>query len=201
MNKKILWILLIVLLAALVVAAVHPRPNRSEPTAETTAATTLPETTEAPQTTETTEATEPTEPEPVLVPDFTVLDWDGNEVKLSDYLGKPIVLNFWAHWCGPCQREMPEFNATYEALNGEVTFLMLHVGEDVEEGKEKVTEGGYSFPVLFDADSEVTSMYGISAFPTSLFINAEGRLKAYYIGTMDKELLDRGIEMIYTAEE
>ena len=200
MNKKVLLIVLIVLLAVLAVAVMYPKLSRSELTqpTETTAVITEPETTEA---VATAEATEGSEPEPVLVPDFTVLDWDGNEVKLSDYLGKPIVLNFWAHWCGPCQREMPEFNAMYEDLGGEVTFLMLHVGPEVEEGKEKVTEGGYTFPVLFDADSEVTNMYGISAFPTSLFINEEGHLKAYYIGVMDAALLQRGIDMIYTAEE
>ena len=167
--------------------------------AATTEATTEPAPTEAARE-ETTEATETTEPEPVAAPDFTVQDWDGNEVKLSDYIGKPIVLNFWAHWCGPCQMEMPEFNAVYEELGGEVTFLMVHEGAAVDDGKEKVTEGGYTFPVVFDADSSAGNLYGITAFPTTFFIDAEGNLQAYYMGAMDRTLLQHGIELIHTAK-
>ena len=128
-----------------------------------------------------------------------MLDWDGNEVNFSDYAGKPVVLNFWAHWCGPCQMEMPEFNAKYEELEGEVTFLMVHVGADMDAGKEKVTEGGYTFPVVFDKDSQVAAFYGVSAFPTSFFIDKEGNLQAYYVGAMDGDLLQQGIDVIYAA--
>lgn len=207
MKNKTLLITVIILLVVLGVAAVlypklsqgmQPQQLATMP-ATTTAATEAPteETTEA---TENTAATEPTEPEPVLAPDFTVQDWNGNEVHLSDYFGKPIVLNFWAHWCGPCQMEMPEFNAVYEELGGEVTFLMTHVGSEVEEGKAKVTENGYTFPVLFDNESAAANFYGIGAYPTSIFINAEGHIKAYYIGAMDRDFLQRGIDMIYTEE-
>ena len=207
MNKKVLIITLIVLLVVLGVAAVlypklsagmQPQQLATTPPA-TTEATTEPVPTEGEQE-ETTEATEATEPQPVAAPDFTVQDWDGNEVKLSDYIGKPIVLNFWAHWCGPCQMEMPEFNAVYEELNGEVTFLMVHEGAAVDDGKEKVTEGGYTFPVVFDADSSAGNLYGITAFPTTFFIDAEGNLQAYYMGAMDRTLLQQGIDLIYTAE-
>lgn len=204
MNKKTLLITLIVFLVVLgVAAALYPKLSAGiQPQQLATMPTETPETTEAPsETTEATEATEAKEPDPVPAPDFTALDWEGNEVKLSDYFGKPIVLNFWAHWCGPCQMEMPEFNAVYEELGGEVTFLMLHVGPEVEEGKNKVTDGGYTFPVIFDAEHEVANTYGITAFPTSLFLDAEGNLKAYYIGVLDKETLMRGVDMIYTPEE
>ena len=208
MKKKTLLITLVVLLAVLgVAAALYPKLSAgmqtqqlattptappTEPTADTT-----PETVPA----EVPEVTEPeaTEPEPVAAPDFTVQDWDGNEVKFSDYVGKPIVLNFWAHWCGPCQMEMPEFNAAYERLGGEVTFLMVHEGAAVEDGKEKVTEGGYTFPVVFDVDSSAGNLYGITAFPTTFFIDQEGNLQAYYMGAMDADLLQQGIDLIYTA--
>jgi len=207
MNKKILLITLIVFLVVLgVAAALYPRlsagmqPQQLATTPPaTTEAATEPAPTEAARE-ETTEATEATEPEPVAAPDFTVQDWDGNEVKLSDYIGKPIVLNFWAHWCGPCQMEMPEFNAVYEELGGEVTFLMVHEGAAVDDGKEKVTEGGYTFPVVFDADSSAGNLYGITAFPTTFFIDAEGNLQAYYMGAMDRALLQQGIDLIYAAE-
>lgn len=192
MNKKVLLITLIALVALLAIAGVlYPKLSSGMQTQQL--ATTPPATTEEP------DATEATQPETIPAPDFTVLDWDGNEVNFSDYAGKPVVLNFWAHWCGPCQMEMPEFNAKYEELEGEVTFLMVHVGADMDAGKEKVTEGGYTFPVVFDKDSQAAAFYGVSAFPTSFFIDKEGNLQAYYVGAMDGDLLQQGINMIYAA--
>ena len=193
MNKKVLLITLIALVALLAIAGVlYPKLSSGLQTQQL--ATTPPATTEEP------DATEATQPETIPAPDFTVLDWDGNEVNFSDYAGKPVVLNFWAHWCGPCQMEMPEFNTKYEELEGEVTFLMVHVGADMDAGKEKVAEGGYTFPVVFDKDSQAAAIYGVSAFPTSFFIDKEGNLQAYYVGAMDANLLQQGIDMIYTAE-
>lgn len=197
MNKKVLLITLIALVALLAIAGVlYPKLSSGMQTQQL--ATTPPATTQAPE--ETGEPTEATQPETIPAPDFTVLAWDGNEVKLSDYTGKPIVLNFWANWCGPCQMEMPEFNAKYEELGGEVTFLMVHVGADVDAGKEKVTEGGYAFPVVFDKDSQAAAIYGVSAFPTTFFIDSDGNLQAYYMGAMDANLLQQGINMIYVAK-
>ena len=192
MNKKVLLITLIALVALLAIAGVlYPKLSSGMQTQQLA--------TTPPATTEVADATEATQPETIPAPDFTVLDWDGNEVNFSDYAGKPVVLNFWAHWCGPCQMEMPEFNAKYEELEGEVTFLMVHVGADMDAGKEKVTEGGYTFPVVFDKDSQAAAFYGVSAFPTSFFIDKEGNLQAYYVGAMDGDLLQQGIDMIYAA--
>ena len=192
MNKKVLLITLIALVALLAIAGVlYPKLSSGMQTQQLA--------TTPPATTEVADATEATQPETIPAPDFTALDWDGNEVNFSDYAGKPVVLNFWAHWCGPCQMEMPEFNAKYEELEGEVTFLMVHVGADMDAGKEKVTEGGYTFPVVFDKDSQAAAFYGVSAFPTSFFIDKEGNLQAYYVGAMDGDLLQQGIDVIYAA--
>ena len=205
MNKKGLLITLIVLLIVLgIAAALYPKLSagmQTQQIATMPAATAEPTQAQTEATEAATEAvTEPTEPEPIPAPDFAVQDWDGNEVHFSDYLGKPIVLNFWAHWCGPCQMEMPEFNAAYERLGGEVTFLMVHEGAAVDDGKEKVTEGGYTFPVVFDVDSSAGNMYGITAFPTTFFIDKDGNLQAYYMGAMDAELLQQGIDLIYSED-
>jgi thiol-disulfide isomerase/thioredoxin len=192
MNKKVLLITLIALVALLAIAGVlYPKLSSGMQTQQLA--------TTPPATTEVADATEATQPETIPAPDFTALDWDGNEVNFSDYAGKPVVLNFWAHWCGPCQMEMPEFNAKYEEPEGEVTFLMVHVGADMDAGKEKVAEGGYTFPVVFDKDSQVAAFYGVSAFPTSFFIDKEGNLQAYYVGAMDGDLLQQGIDVIYAA--
>lgn len=200
MNKKALLITLIVFLAVLgVAAALYPKLSAGMQTQQLAPAPTAATAPTEPAVQPTEEAPEQTaEPEPVAAPDFTVLDMDGNEVKFSDYLGKPIVLNFWAHWCGPCQSEMPEFNAAWETLEGEVTFLMVHVGAAVEDGKQKVSEGGYTFPVVFDTESEAAAIYGITAFPTTFFIDKDGYLQGWYMGAMDAELLQIGLDRIYT---
>lgn len=195
MNKKALLITLIVFLAVLgVAAALYPKLSQNMQAQQLAPA---PTATAAP-TEQTAAAEESTEPELVAAPDFTVLDMDGNEVKFSHYLGKPIVLNFWAYWCGPCQSEMPEFNDTWEALEEEVTFLMVHVGTGVDEGKAKVAEGGYTFPVVFDEKSEAAAIYGITAFPTTFFIDKDGYLQGWYMGAMSADLLQVGIDRIYT---
>ena len=145
-------------------------------------------------------ATEPTQPNAVPAIDFTVKDADGNDVKLSDYFGKPIVLNFWAYWCGPCQREMPEFNARYEELGGDVVFLMVHVDPDTTQGRSYVVANGYDFPVVYDEKAQAAATYGITSFPTTFFIDAEGNVRAYYVGIMNAERLQTGIDIIYTTE-
>ena len=141
-----------------------------------------------------------TQPEPQPVPDFTVYDIDGNEVHLHDYFGKPIVLNFWASWCGPCKSEMPDFNEVYQELGEEVQFLMINMTdgdrETVEIASEFVAGQGYTFPVFYDTDYDAANTYGISSIPTSFFIDSEGNLVAYYTGAMSEDLLRQGIELI-----
>lgn len=137
--------------------------------------------------------------------DFTVYDADGNEVHLFDFIGKPIVLNFWASWCGPCQSEMPEFNRVSQELDGEVQFLMINVTdgarETVKKAKEFVEKNGYTFPVFYDTDMEASTIYSAYALPTTYFIDAEGYVVAKANGAIDGEVLQIGLDMIYTPEE
>lgn len=149
-------------------------------------------------------APEETEPPKVEAPDFTVENADGEEVKLSDYVGKPIVLNFWASWCSPCKSEMPEFNAAWEELEGEVQFLMVNMTdgsrETVDSAKEYVEGAGFTFPVLFDTGSEAAIAYGAYSLPTTYFIDAEGYLVARAVGAIDGETLQKGLDLIYSQE-
>lgn len=135
-------------------------------------------------------------------PDFTVVDENGEEYQLSDFKGKPVVLNFWASWCGPCKSEMPDFDKAYQKYKDEISFLMVNLTdgsrETVEKASAHVKEQGYSFPVYYDTMSEAAMTYGVYSIPTSYFIDKEGNIIAHAQGAIDKENLEKGISMIYT---
>ena len=131
-------------------------------------------------------------------PDFTVTDYDGEEVRLSDYFGKPIVVNFWASWCPPCKAEMPDFEEAYKT-HSEVQFLMVNMTggrETLESAKEHVESQGYTFTVLFDTEYSAAYAYYVNSLPATYFIDAEGNLVAYATGMLDAETLEKGIAMI-----
>ena len=134
--------------------------------------------------------------------DFTVQDWEGNMVKLSDFFGKPIVLNFWASWCPPCKAELPDFDDACKKYDGEVVFLMVNMTdnqmETVEVAKDFIKTYGYDFPVYFDVSYEAAMAYGVRSIPQTYFINAEGELVATATGMISAAQLEKGIGMIYS---
>ena len=140
-----------------------------------------------------------TEEQP-LAPDFTVYDAEGNAVRLSAYAGKPVVLNFWASWCGPCKSEMPDFDAAHQELGEDVQFLMINMTdgsrETVDTASAYVAEQGFTFPVFYDTESEAALAYGAYSLPTTYFIDAEGYAVARGVGALSAEALQQGIDMI-----
>ncbi len=122
-----------------------------------------------------------TEPEPVEfnAPDFTFYDINGNAVRLSDFAGKPIVLNIWATWCYYCTVEMPDFDEMYKKYP-EVQFLMVNAtgtnGETVASAKKYIESNGFEFPVFYDLDGAGLNTYGVTAFPTTILITRSGEL-------------------------
>lgn len=137
---------------------------------------------------------------PVMAPDFTAYDAEGNSVNLSDFVGKPVVLNFWASWCGPCQMEMPDFDEKYKELGEEIHFVMVNMTdgaqETLESAKEFIENSDYSFPVYYDTDMDAAYVYGVNSIPSTYFINAEGHAVAMGRGAIDAETLQYGIDMI-----
>jgi len=145
-------------------------------------------------------AREQTEPQRQAAPDFTVYDLEGNPHKLSDYQGKPVILNFWASWCGPCKMEMPDFDQKYLEYGEEVHFLMVNLTDGYQETVESasgfVAGEGYSFPVFYDTDIEGAMKYGVNSVPVTYFIDAEGYLVTMGRGALSADLLQKGIDML-----
>ena len=155
----------------------------------------------APQATEYTgDAISETEAQPSMAPDFTVYDLEGNAHKLSDFQGKPVLLNFWASWYGPCKSEMPDFQKFYETYGEQVHFVIVNLTdgrqETVESASAFVEEMGYTFPVYYDTDIDAAMKYGVNAVPVSYFIDAEGRFVAWAQGAMTADMLQQGIDMV-----
>lgn len=130
-------------------------------------------------------------------PDFTVYTADGKAVNLSDYFGRPIVMNFWASWCSPCKAEMPHFEEAYTE-HPDVTFLMVNMtsGDDRKDAEDLIKNEGYTFPVLFDTDGDAAVTYGASSLPMTLFIDENGRFVTYAVGMLDKATLEKGIGLL-----
>lgn len=148
----------------------------------------------------TTASQETRDPRFQLAPDFTFYDAEGKAFKLSDFRGAPVVLNFWASWCPPCQMEMPDFETQYQEAGEEVRFLMVNVTdnqrETVEGAAAFIEEKGYTFPVYYDTAQEGARTYQAYSIPRTFFIDAEGYLIANALGAISGAILQQGINLI-----
>lgn len=140
------------------------------------------------------------EAEKEAVPDFTVYDREGNPVKLSDFRGKPVILNFWASWCGPCTSEMPDLQAAYDIYGDQIHFLLVNLTdgsrETAESAGEFLDEQGYTFPAYFDTDMDAAGAYGVNAIPVTYLVDAEGYLVAWTQGAMSEESVQKAVNLL-----
>ncbi len=125
--------------------------------------------------------------------DFTVYDADGNQVSLSDFYGKPILVNFWATWCPPCKAELPDFDRVYADYGEDVVFMMVNMTDGsrdtVESAQAFVSDNGYTFPVYFDRDLDAAYTYGASSIPMTVLIGADANIVGAQVGILTEEQL------------
>ena len=138
------------------------------------------------------------------VPDFVLATVDGEAVRLSDFRGKTLVLNFWATWCPPCRAEMPDFQALFEEREGAGDLVILAVDKIDEDSpgavRNFIDEFGLTFPVVLDTDgADVTQRFDVRGLPATFFIDRDGVLRGRNFGPVFGELLEEGVALADSA--
>jgi len=116
-------------------------------------------------------------------PEFNLEDQDGNFLKMSDYKGKVVIVNFWATWCPPCRKEMPSMQRAWEILQKEdIMMLAINVGEDSDQIFSFTAEYPVEFPLIMDTDSSVVRQWKVRGLPTTYIVNPAGQIVYQAIG-------------------
>lgn len=116
-------------------------------------------------------------------PDFALKSSTGQNLRLSEYRGDVVMINFWATWCGPCRQEMPlldELYARYQRVG--FNLLGVNIDDDSRRAMQMIDELGVSFPVLFDARKEVSELYEVEAMPVTVLVDREGTVRYVHHG-------------------
>ena len=133
-------------------------------------------------------------------PDFVVYDKDGKAVRLSDFKGTPVIINFWATWCPYCIMEMPDLEAACKAYGDKIQFMIINVTDGYEEtlssAKAFAEEYKYDFPVYYDTSLSATSAYSAYSLPRTFFIDADGNLDSHWVGMITPDILQQGIDRL-----
>ena len=146
--------------------------------------------------------------------DVRLVDQHGVEHSLSDYRGKTVFLNFFATWCGPCKREIPDIEHLYRDRGenaGDLVVLGVanpkseeypyHQDVTQPEVEQFLEDGGYTFPVVMDVTGEVFYSYGISAFPTTFMIGADGNVFGYVPGALTGDMMESIVQQTIDGVE
>ena len=116
-------------------------------------------------------------------PDFALKSHSGENLRLSEFRGEVVMINFWASWCGPCRQEMPlldELYTQYQPLG--FTILGVNVEEDPSKAKQLLKESPVNFPILYDDKSEVSKLYKVVAMPSTVLVDRDGNVRYLHQG-------------------
>jgi len=129
-------------------------------------------------------------------PDFELASLNGQPVHLSDFKGHPVLINYWATWCPPCREELPLIQNRHEKYSSDLVVLAINAGEDLATVEKYIQIKGFTFPVLLDPEWKAEALFGIMAYPTSVFIDRNGIIQARYVGGINEKVLDDNLELI-----
>lgn len=122
-------------------------------------------------------------------PDFTAQLLDGSGVKLSDLKGKPVLINFWATWCGPCVGEMSAFQRLQKDYGDKFNMIAVNAGEDEKTVKNFITKNSYTFPVALDENYDIASLYPTNGIPYTVVVDANGKIIHVTTGALDADAM------------
>jgi peroxiredoxin len=139
---------------------------------------------------------------PPVAPGFSMKTIDGDTISLSDYQGKPVVLNFAASWCGPCEAEAPVLAKMYDKYKDQVIFLGVAVKDNEDSQRAFATKHGLAFPIGLDPGGDIVYSYqkagkvSISGIPTTFFINKDGLIESFWVGPLTESNFEKLIASI-----
>jgi thiol-disulfide isomerase/thioredoxin len=133
-------------------------------------------------------------------PDFQLESLDGSSIKLADLRGRPVLINFWATWCGPCQQEMPLIEQYYQKYKPDLVVLAVNNDEPKPDVQAYVTNLNLTFPVLLDPGTKVEDLYRVRAFPTTFFVDKSGTIRYQHIGILNEGQLVQYLAQLGVGE-
>ncbi|MCA1674014.1 MAG: TlpA family protein disulfide reductase [Actinobacteria bacterium] len=134
-------------------------------------------------------------------PDIALTDFDGERFELSDYEGKPLVVNFWASWCPSCVAEMPDFEEVHRATKGQIEFLGINQSDAPGAARELARETGVTYRLAADPQGEIFNAFDAPGMPTTVFIDASGNVVDVVVGQLSREMLTELIESSFPEHD
>jgi len=131
-----------------------------------------------------------------LAPGFTLTALTGEQVRLADSRGKPVLINFWATWCAPCVIEMPNIQKYYEANAGEIEVLAVNADEPASVVQKFIDDIGVTFTILLDPGAVIQDVYRIRGYPTTFFLDAKGIIRVQHIGLLSEKQIEAYLLMV-----
>jgi len=129
-------------------------------------------------------------------PDFDLPSLNGHTLSLTHLRGKPILINFWATWCAPCIAELPLLEAAAQRHDGELVVIGINEGDSFHTVESFVESEALSYSILLDYDTSIGTLYQVNGYPTSIFVDAEGVVRAIYLGEIPAAQLEENLRLI-----